>query len=139
MRPTRIRDNSMKKVFYILLFLCICFCSFLFESCSSSKWTQQNLSNAFQLSEGMTKEQVLDIMGEAPIASDFFKNVEEWHYCSTGLSDRFLSLFFHEGKLIAMKSYTVTEKDGGGFGPCHLFIKRGTYSEPDIVVEIRSR
>ena len=88
----------------------------------------------------MTKEEVLNIMGEAPIASDFFNNVEEWHYCSTGLADTFLSLFFYEGKLIAMKSYTVTSSDvKGEFGPCNLFIKRGTYSEPDVVVEIRSR
>ena len=54
---------------------------------------QQKLSLSHRLTQGMTKEDVEKIMG-APVKSDFKKNVEEWHYCKTGMSsDEFLSLF----------------------------------------------
>lgn len=129
----------MKKVFYILLFLCICFCSFLFESCSSSKWTQQNLSNAFQLTPGMTKEEVLEIMG-SPIRSEFFNKIDEWHYCNGGWPIKeFLAIFFFENKLIATKSYTYHMNGNDDITSCEYYIKKGNYSEPDVIVEIRSR
>jgi outer membrane protein assembly factor BamE (lipoprotein component of BamABCDE complex) len=104
---------------------------------------QQNLSVSYKLHEGMTKQEAEAIMG-APIKSDFYKNVEEWHYCRTsqGITstvDEFLALFFYEGKLIAKKNYSVSLNEAGGYGSCEKFIKRGNYSEPDIVVEIRSR
>lgn len=101
---------------------------------------QQNLSVSFKLHEGMTMQEVEAIMGP-PVKSDFYKNVEEWHYCKTGISsDELMSLFFYEGKLIAKKNYTVTEADArGAFGSCEKFIKMGNYREPDVVVEIRSR
>jgi len=88
----------------------------------------------------MTKEEVKAIMG-SPTKSDFSQNVEEWHYCKTGLeADEFLALFFFEGKLVAKKNYTVTLSDAGGAtGSCDKFIKRGTYREPDNVTEIRLR
>ncbi|MEX1013577.1 MAG: outer membrane protein assembly factor BamE [Candidatus Paceibacterota bacterium] len=101
--------------------------------------TQQNLAVSYKLNPGMDKDEVHSIMG-APIKSDFYKNVEEWHYCKTGMnSDQFLALFFHEGELIAKKNYAVTLNDTRGVtGSCENFIKRGNYREPDAVLEIRS-
>lgn len=101
---------------------------------------QQNLTVSYKLSEGMTKQEAEAIMG-APVKSDFYKNVEEWHYCKTGqMADEFIALFFYEGKLIAKKNYTVTVADTRGvYGSCEKFIKMGNYREPEVVVEIRSR
>ena len=100
--------------------------------------TVQNLDNSIALNPGMSKPMVLQIMGK-PIVSEFSKNVEEWHYCSTGMNaDSYLALFFHDGKLIEKKAYTVSIGDiGGASGSCDKFIKRGTYREPDSVSEIR--
>jgi outer membrane protein assembly factor BamE (lipoprotein component of BamABCDE complex) len=47
-----------------------------FVSCG----VQQNLSVSYKLHEGMTKQEAEAIMG-APVKSDFYKNVEEWHHC----------------------------------------------------------
>lgn len=101
---------------------------------------QQNLNVSYKLSPGMTKSEVESIMG-APIKSDFKQNVEEWHYCKTGMSsDQFLALFFFDGKLIEKLNYTVTIADTrGATGSCESFIKMGNYREPDKVLEIRMR
>ena len=73
----------MKTVLIILLLA-------LFYSCG----VQQKLSASYKLNPGMTKAEVEAIMGP-PAKSDFKKNVEEWHYCNTGMSaDEFLALFF---------------------------------------------
>lgn len=99
-----------------------------------------NLKASYKLSPQMTKSEVESIMGQ-PTKSDFKDNVEEWHYCRTGLgSDEFLALFFYEGKLIEKLNYTVTMADTRGVaGACSKFIKRGNYREPDRVIEIRMR
>lgn len=88
----------------------------------------------------MSKAEVEQIMG-LPTKSDFKRNVEEWHYCKTGMSaDEFLALFFYEGKLIEKLNYTVTLADTrGATGSCEKFIKMGNYREPDKVIEIRMR
>jgi len=101
---------------------------------------QQKLNLSHRLTQGMTKEDVEKIMG-APIKSDFKKNVEEWHYCKTGMSsDEFLSLFFYDGKLVEKLNYTVTLADTrGAAGSCEKFIKMGNYREPDRVIELRMR
>ncbi|MFM6970787.1 MAG: outer membrane protein assembly factor BamE, partial [Sediminibacterium sp.] len=101
---------------------------------------QQKLSLSHRLTQGMTKEDVEKIMG-APVKSDFKKNVEEWHYCKTGMSsDEFLSLFFYDGKLVEKLNYTVTLADTrGAAGSCEKFIKMGNYREPDRVIELRMR
>ncbi|RYE55221.1 MAG: outer membrane protein assembly factor BamE [Sphingobacteriales bacterium] len=108
----------------------------ILQSCG----VQQKLSTSYKLSPGMTKPEVESIMG-APIKSDFKQNVEEWHYCSTGMSaDEFLALFFYEGKLIEKLNYTVTLADTrGATGSCSKFIKMGNYREPDKVIELRVR
>lgn len=101
---------------------------------------RQNLSVSNRLSPDMTKSEVEAIMG-SPVKSDFYNNIEEWHYCKTGMdSDEFLALFFYEGKLIEKFNYTVTLADTrGATGSCSKFIKMGNYREPDRVIEIRMR
>lgn len=101
---------------------------------------KQKLNVSFRLSPGMTKSEVETIMGR-PVKSDFKQNVEEWHYCKTGMSsDEFLALFFYEGKLVEKLNYTVTIADTrGAFGSCEKFIRMGNYREPDKVIELRLR
>lgn len=101
---------------------------------------QQNLSISHRLSRGMTKSEVEAIMGP-PIKSDFYDNVEEWHYCKTGMnSDEFLALFFYQGKLIEKLNYTVTLADTRGItGSCSKFIKMGNYREPDRIIEMKRK
>tara|TARA_B100001057_G_C22752344_1_gene912318 strand:+ start:992 stop:1360 length:369 start_codon:yes stop_codon:yes gene_type:complete len=120
----------MKKVFLLLFIITITGNT----SCGGAKALQNN----FRVSEGMTKEQVIAIMG-TPVASDFDKGVEEFHYCSTGFVDNFVAFFFKDGKVVSKTSYTVSSSDvgAGEFGNCKLFIKRGTYVVPDTVIQIR--
>lgn len=113
--------------------------SFLLIAVMSCNMTRQNLDVSYKLNVGMTKAEVESIMGK-PMKSDFYKNVEEWHYCRTASSDEHLALFFNDGKLIAKKNYSVTIQDTGGVaGSCEKFIKMGNYREPDNVSEIRIR
>ena len=114
----------------------------LFSSCDPtkrlSKYTQQPLEQSYRLNTGMSKQEVVSILGQ-PIRNDFYKNVDEWFYCKTGIGgDQHLALFFFEGKLIAKKNYVVTVQDvDGQTGSCEWFIKKGNYREPDEVREIR--
>ena len=95
--------------------------------------TQKMVDQSFLLSPGMGKQDVLTTMGK-PVKNEFDRGIEEWHYCNTGwASDEYIAVFFDEGKVVAMKPYTVTGM--GGF--CGSFVKMGNYSEPDIVGEIR--
>ena len=52
---------------------------------------------------------------------------------------KYVAVFFNEGKVIAMKPYSVVERDEGGnaFAVCEDFIKKGDYREPDVVREYR--
>ncbi len=114
----------------------------ILSSCSTTKllsrYTQQPIEQSFKLQSGISKEEVVAILGQ-PIKSDFYKNIDEWFYCKTGLGgDQHLALFFYDGKLIAKKNYVVTLQDvEGATGSCEWFIKRGSYKEPDEVKEIR--
>ena len=112
----------------------------LFISFLTACGVQQKLNVSYRLSPGMTKSEVETIMGP-PVKSDFKQNVEEWHFCKTGMSsDEFLALFFFEGKLVEKLNYTVTIADTrGAFGSCEKFIRMGNYREPDKVIELRLR
>jgi outer membrane protein assembly factor BamE (lipoprotein component of BamABCDE complex) len=139
------------KSLYLPVVISIFFTIFL-NSCAeftmNSDVVSQKLSESYKLHEGMTKSEVEAIMG-VPVKSDFYKSVDEWHYCKTGYGelegsnipiDEFIALFFYEGKLVATKNYTVSLTDvDGATGSCEKFIKMGKYTEPDIVTEIRSR
>ena len=121
----------MKKLIFILIV------SSLFMGCSPAKqmFTFQNLSMSSKVQRGMTIDEVRDIMGE-PIVSELNRNVEEWHYCSTGsgrgIKDRFLAIFFVDNKLVAKKFY-FGKSD---FGDCLLFLKTGDYKVPPEVQAI---
>ncbi|MBS1571342.1 MAG: outer membrane protein assembly factor BamE, partial [Bacteroidetes bacterium] len=72
-------------------------------SCATLRGTRQNLSISYKLHEGMTKNEVEAIMGQ-PVKSDFYKKVEEWHYCATGSgADEFVALFCCADTLVAKK------------------------------------
>ena len=114
----------MKRIILIILITL-----FLF-SCGT------NLKNAYKLSPGMTKNEVIAILG-APAVNDFDRNVEEWHYCN--YMGNFIALYFVDGKLIAKTSYSVSEHDRRGEqGDCAFFARKGNYRVPDKVIEIRN-
>lgn len=100
--------------------------------------TQQPIEKAFQLSPGMSKQDVIAVMGN-PAKNEFDRGVEEWHYCKTGQGeDEMVAVFFSDGEVIAMKPYTVTLRDAGGAtGSCEKFVKMGNYREPSSVREYR--
>lgn len=92
-----------------------------------------NLQNAFLLSPGMSKQEVMDTLGGRPTTAEFIGELEEWHYCTTGFSkDKFAAVYFFKGELYAMKEYRVRVN-----GSCEKGLKGGTYSEPDVVKEYR--
>ena len=126
----------MKKLLFLLAFLFIACGSYRSQDSADQK---TKFKNNFLVSEGMTKQEVVNLMG-APQVSEFDSGVEEFHYCRTGLgSDKFVSFFFADGKVVSKTSYTVTEVDVGyTYGHCSKFVKRGTYRTPDRVVEIRN-
>lgn len=127
--------DTMKKLL-LLLFMPFFFgCGSLLINPEETKAFKKN----FLINEGMTKQEVIDIMG-MPVASEFSKGVEEFHYCATGMgSDDFVAFFFKDGKVVSKTTYNVTLSDVGGVtGHCGKFVKRGTYRTPDSVVEIRA-
>ena len=117
----------MKKLIFILIV------SSLFMGCSPAKqmFTSQNLSMSSKIQRGMTTDEVRDIMGE-PIISELDRNVEEWHYCKTGMRDKYLAIFFVDNKVSAKTFYTQDV----GYGDCSLFVKTGDYKVPPEVQAI---
>ena len=114
----------MKKLIFILMF------GSLFLGCFM--YTTQNLSKSSKVQAGMTIEEVLKIIGE-PVISELDRNVEEWHYCKTGLpKDKYLAIFFVDNKVSAKTSYTQSV----GFGDCSLFVKTGDYKVPPEIQAI---
>jgi len=114
----------MKKFIFILMV------GSLFMGCFFIH-TTQNLSKSSKVQAGMTTDEVLKIMGE-PVMSELDRNVEEWHYCSTGSRDRFLAMFFVDSRLIAKKYYLGKSEEGD----CSLFVKTGDYKVPPEVQAI---
>ena len=110
--------------------------SFFIASCASSG---PSMRNAFSLSPGMTKNQVMETIGK-PKKTEFDRNVEEWFYCLTGLGfqDEHLAVYFLDGKLIKTYNYVTTEGDPGVLtGFCGINIKKGSYRVPDEIIETR--
>ena len=126
---------TMKKLILLLLFIPLVF------SCGGMRYgsdaENKRFANNFMVNEGMTKQEVVNIMGN-PVASEFDSGVEEFHYCKTGWgADDYVSFYFEDGKVISKTSYNVTVAEVGTTGHCSQFIKRGTYRTPDRVLEIR--
>ena len=113
----------MKKLILILIV------GSLFMGCFM--YTTQNLSKSSKVQAGMTTEEVLEIMGE-PVISELDRNVEEWHYCKTGIKDKYLAIFFVDNKVSAKIFYTQSK----GSGDCSLFVKTGSYKVPPEIQAI---
>ena len=96
-----------------------------------------DLNNAYLLSPGMSKKEVVETMGGRPRSTEFIGELEEWHYCTSnfwlGGGYKYAAGFFFEGDLYAVKEYRVPED----YDNCSRWLKGGTYSEPDIVKEYR--
>lgn len=118
-----------KNMKYLLCMALVVFCS--------SAHAKFKIDNAFLLSPNMTKEEVLETMGGKPTASEFTGDLEEWHYCKSRYGNNpsyeYVSVFFVNGSVIAMKQYGVV---GHGIS-CNSGIKGGSYREPDVVKEYR--
>jgi S1-C subfamily serine protease len=103
-------SNSTLSLFFLLTL-------FFNASCGS-----QRLSMSSQLSPGMSKPSVKSIMGD-PIKTEFSGNVSAWHWCSTGISDRFVTAIFVHDKLVDVHNYTVTAAQAGAYGNCANFTR----------------
>jgi hypothetical protein len=103
---------------------------------SSAAVAKVDLKNSFLLSPGMSKQEVLELMGGRPTSSEFVNDLAEWHFCKqsawTNQKRNYTTVFFHKDKLIAMKEYGVQKT-----GTCVSDIKGGSYREPDVVREYR--
>ena len=94
-----------------------------------------------QIRQGMTTEDVSNIMGE-PILADSYNSIDEWHYCKTGrLKDAYVILFFIDNKLISKQQllgnmFIDDIKNISRFGNCANFIKKQDYKIPSEVQEI---
>ena len=117
----------IKNMTYILCAVMVVFCS--------SAYAKLKIENAFLLSPGMNKKEVLDTMGSRPVASEFTGELEEWHFCKDRYKGNdYVSVFFVSGSVIAMKQYGV---DRNSRETCASSIKGGSYREPDVVREYR--
>ena len=91
----------MKKI----LSVCACMAVIFLSGCAWSE-IDKNLTNAAQLRCGMSKEQVIALMGE-PLKDQFFASENKWHYrdqvrrydgqCT---ADECMVLVFEDDKLI---------------------------------------
>ena len=108
---------------------------FLTSGCASV-----DLKRSFLIERGMTKSEVLALLGDRPATSEFKDNVDEWHFCRTGMmSDSYVGVYFIDGRVTAKREYTRNSDNGGGGGNCKNFIKSGDYREPDEIREYRVR
>ncbi len=86
--------------------------------------TQQPVQKIALLNPGMSKQEVIQVMG-TPARTEFSGSREAWHFCRTGSgSDEFAVVAFSDGKVTAAKNYTVTLADtGGATGDCSQFVR----------------
>ena len=110
----------------------------IISGCSLSH--KYDISRALTVTEGDSLETVITKLG-SPVADELSDGINTLHYCNTGYgSDRFVAIYLKDDAVIAKKSYTVTIRDTNGVtGDCFNFIKRGSYIEPDSVIEIRAK
>ena len=93
------------KRFYLAAMLTVLFCTGC-ESINPYKIAEKNINNAKQLRIGMTKAEVLELMGE-PLTGESFNRPDLWYYyfdCNwlDGLitEEECFPLVFKDGKLI---------------------------------------
>ena len=101
---------------------------------SNGALAKVKVENAYLLSPGMNKQEVVEVIGGRPNTTEFVGTLEEWHYCKPSLSSnvKLVAVYFIDGELYAMKEYRAKQHGG-----CETGIKQGTYREPDIVQEYR--
>jgi hypothetical protein len=100
--------------------------------------TTTDIDNSLMISPGMTKQEVITTMGTNPVSNEFVGDLEEWHFCNTGVnSSRYIAVFFEGGRVFAQKPYTVSGVGWNQYGDCEIGVKKGTYREPDEVREYR--
>ena len=93
------------------------------------------------INTGMTTSDVLEIMGK-PNLSELYNNVDEWHYCRTGVfKDTYAVLFFIDDKLISKQHFigNMVKDDIKNItrtGNCENFIKDSNYKIPTEVQAI---
>lgn len=120
----------MKYISLLLISLILTSCGpFLVGSYIKSEqrsFTKKDLSSAYQLTPGITKTDVENILG-VPERTEFNNNYETWHYCNTKRNvDEYIALYFVRGILAQKQFYTVR----GIYGSCSDNIKKGNYREP---------
>ena len=118
--------------YIILLVVCssIISCLSLYDITDSRSFARQDLTKGYQLTRGIGKEQVVQIIGN-PLKTEFNNFYETWHYCNTSLqSDEYLALYFVSNTLVQKQFYNVK----GVYGSCTNNFKRGNYKEPDRIL-----
>ena len=118
--------------YVILLVFCssIISCLSLYDITDSRSFVRQDLTKGYQLTKGIEKEQVVQIIGH-PLKTEFNNFYETWHYCNTSLqSDEYLALYFVNNILAQKQFYNVK----GVYGSCANNFKRGNYKEPDRIL-----
>lgn len=112
--------------------------SLFFFGCSS--YHKYDLSKTMTVRAGDNQETVLKKLGN-PVADELADGITTLHYCTTGYgSDRFVAIYLKDNFVIAKKNYTVTIDDTNGVtGPCFNFVKRGSYIEPETIIQLRSK
>lgn len=109
-----------------------------------SKYTQNDLTKALDITQGMSITDVLNLMGP-PVVKEINSKDEEWHYCKTGYSvDEYISIKIIANKVSNMSFYVVSWLDiifhytsspseelieAGGMIDCKLGIRWGTYDQ----------
>ena len=96
------------------------------SGCSSMPWNEaeRNIENSKRLRVGMTKSEVLEVMGD-PVSDETFSTPDVWYYFvqsvwMDGLTtrDECMPLVFEEGKLVGWGNpfytkYRIEKKMGG--------------------------
>ncbi|MBS1370569.1 MAG: DUF3192 domain-containing protein [Lentisphaeria bacterium] len=96
------------------------------SGCSSMPWNEaaRNIENSKQLRVGMTKTEVLEVMGD-PVSDETFSTPDVWYYFvqsvwMDGLTtqDECMPLVFEDGRLIGWGNsfytkYRIEKKKGG--------------------------
>lgn len=98
----------------------------LFSGCSSMPWEEaaRNIEHSKRLRVGMTKQEVLDVMGP-PVSDELFSTPDVWYYFiqtvwMEGLTteDECMPLVFEDGKLagwgkLFYTHYRIEKKESG--------------------------
>lgn len=111
----------MKRLSILFLVIIITGCTSTVGNMLENKYRQQDLSNGFLVTQGMSKKAIIKIMGQ-PAKDEAREEVSEWYYCKQDdKADEFLAIVFMNNKVIAKKSYVVAYDDANGISSCENF------------------